>query len=383
MRVTDAIGDWFAARGIEHYFGYSGAAALPILDGLVGHPEIEPVQPKHESHAVHMADAYYRVTGRLAPVIVTKGPGILNCIGALATAMYDTSAVMVICGGGPTHHLGKSMQELTQHGFEDVVNVVRPVVKRAWFQVRPDTVMDTLNQAYKIATTGRPGPVFVQLPLDVVLAEVEGEVRIPKGVTSKLRPDAQSIAEVVDLLEQAERPLVLAGGGIAHSPGAANALQAFVEELRAPVATTLPAKGAISEEHPLSLGPVGRSGSAAAADMSRQADLILAIGARFSDNNTSNWRAGKIYDVPGAKVVQVDIDISEIGRTYPIDVGILGDAEAVLADLLAAVQGRDLGSRWTAWVDEAALLRHAWEEELEPLLTSSSSPTRTRTGTRT
>jgi acetolactate synthase I/II/III large subunit len=185
MRVTDAIGDWFAARGIEHYFGYSGAAALPILDGLVSHPEIEAIQPKHESHAVHMADAYYRVTGRLAPVIVTKGPGILNCVGALATAMYDTSAVLVICGGGPTHHLGKSMQELTQHGFEDVVNVLRPVVKRAWFQVRPDTVMDTLNQAYKIATTGRPGPVFVQFPLDVVLADVEGEIRIPKAVTSR------------------------------------------------------------------------------------------------------------------------------------------------------------------------------------------------------
>jgi acetolactate synthase-1/2/3 large subunit len=375
MRVTDAIGDWFAARGIEHYFGYSGAAALPILDGLVGHPEIEPVQPKHESHAVHMADAYYRVTGRLAPVIVTKGPGILNCVGALATAMYDTSAVMVICGGGPTHHLGKSMQELTQHGFEDVVNVLRPVVKRAWFQVRPDTVMDTLNQAYKLATTGRPGPVFVQLPLDVVLAEVEGEIRIPKGVTSKLRPDAHSITEVVRLLEQAERPLVLAGGGIAHSPGAAGALQAFVEELRAPVTTTLPAKGAISEEHPLSLGPVGRSGSAAAADMSRQADLILALGARFSDNNTSNWRAGKIYDVPGAKVVQVDIDVSEIGRTYPIDVGILGDAEAVLTELLAAIKGRDLGSRWPAWVEEGASRRQAWEEELEPLLTDSSAPT--------
>jgi acetolactate synthase I/II/III large subunit len=375
MRVTDAIGDWFAARGITHYFGYSGAAALPILDGLVGHPEIEAIQPKHESHAVHMADGYYRVTGRLAPVIVTKGPGILNCVGALATAMYDTSAVMVICGRGPTHHLGKSMQELTQHGFEDVVNVMRPVVKRAWFQVRPDTVMDTLNQAYKLATTGRPGPVFVQLPLDVVLAEVEGEVRIPRAVTSRLRPDAQSINEVVELLEAAERPFLLAGGGIAHSPGAADALQAFVEEVRVPVATTLPAKGAISEEHPLSMGPVGRSGSAAAAEVSRQADLVLAIGARFSDNNTSNWRSGKIYDIPGAKVVQVDVDIAELGRTYPVDVGILGDAEAVLRELLDAVHGRDLGSRWTSWVDEAASRRQAWEEELEPILTASSSPT--------
>ena len=205
--------------------------------------------------------------------------------------------------------------------------------------------------------------MFVQLPLDVVLAEVEGEIRIPKAVTSRMRPDAQSVADVVDLLEQAERPFVLAGGGIAHSPGAAAALKSFVEELKVPVATTLPAKGAISEEHPLSLGPVGRSGSAAAAEISRQADLVLAIGARFADNNTSNWRSGKIYDVPGAKLVQVDIDIAELGRTYPVDVGILGDAEAVLTDLLAAVQGRDLGARWTEWVQEAAARRQAWEEE--------------------
>jgi acetolactate synthase I/II/III large subunit len=375
MRVTDAIADWFAARGIQHYFGYSGAAALPILDGLVGHPEIEGIQPKHESHAVHMADAYYRVTGRLAPVVVTKGPGILNCVGALATAMYDTSAVMVIGGGGPTHHLGKSMQELTQHGFEDVVNVMRPVVKRAWYQVRPDTVMDTLNQAYRIATTGRPGPVFVYLPLDVVLAEVEGEVRIPKGVTSRMRPDEQSVAAVLDLLEQSERPMVVAGGGVAHSPGGSVALEALVERLGVPVATTLPAKGVISEEHPRSMGPVGRSGSAAAAEISRQADLVLALGARFSDNHTSNWRAGKVYDVPRAKIVQVDVDIAEIGRTYPVEVGIWGDAEAVIVELLTALHDVDLGSRWEEWAEEAASRKQAWRDELEPILTSSSTPT--------
>ena len=300
MRVTDAIADWFAARGIQHYFGYSGAAALPILDGLVGHPEIEGIQPKHESHAVHMADAYYRATGRLAPVIVTKGPGILNCVGALATAMYDTSAVMVIGGGGPTHHLGKSMQELTQHGFEDVVNVLRPVVKRAWYQVRPDTVMDTLNQAYKIATTGRPGPVFVYLPLDVVLAEVEGEVRIPKGVTSRLRPDAQSIDEVVGLLERPSARCCSPAAASRSRPGQRGAQGARRED-PASGRDDAHAKGVISEEHPLSIGPVGRSGSAAAAEMSRQADLVLALGARFSDNHTSNWRAGKVYDVPGRR----------------------------------------------------------------------------------
>ena len=136
---------------------------------------------------------------------------------------------MLIAGGSPTHHFGKSLQELSQHGFEDVANVLRPVVKRAWLQVRPDTVLDTLNQAYKIATTGRPGPVFIYLPLDILQVEVEPEREIvaPRGVTSRLRPDEASINEVVKLLGEAERPVLVAGGGIGHSPGGISALQIF------------------------------------------------------------------------------------------------------------------------------------------------------------
>ncbi|HEY5061644.1 MAG TPA: thiamine pyrophosphate-binding protein, partial [Gemmatimonadaceae bacterium] len=349
MRVTDAIGDWFAARGIQHYFGYAGAAALPLLDGLAGHPEIVGIQPKHESHAVHMADTYFRATGRLAPVVVTKGPGVANCIGGMATALHDTSAVMLIAGGGPTHHLGKSMQEFSYHGFEDIVNLLRPVTKRAWFQVRPDTVIDTLNQAYKIALTGRPGPVFVYIPLDILYVEVEGEVTAPRSVTSRMRADSESIDQVADLIRAAERPLVIAGGGVANSPGGAESLKALVEKTGLPLVTTLTAKGVLSEEHELSLGPVGRSGSPAAAEAARSADLLISLGARFSDNNTSNWRAGKVYDVPRTKIVQVDIDVAEIGRTYPVDVGILGDVDMVLNDLSAALEGDSLAAGWEAW----------------------------------
>jgi acetolactate synthase I/II/III large subunit len=376
MRVSDAIGDWFAARGIQHYFGYSGAAVLPLLDGLVGHPEIQGIQPKHESHAVHMADTYYRITGRLAPVVVTKGPGILNCVGGLATAQHDTSAVMLIAGGSPTHHFGKSLQELSQHGFEDVANVLRPVVKRAWLQVRPDTVLDTLNQAYKIATTGRPGPVFIYLPLDILQVEVEPEREIvaPRGVTSRLRPDEDSITAVVKLLGEAERPVLVAGGGVGHSPGGIAALQSFVEQVGMPVVTTLTAKGVLSEDHPLSLGPVGRSGSAAAASATRQSDLVLAFGARFADGHTSNWRSGRVYNVPGTKVVQVDVDISEIGRTYPVEVGILGDAEAVLSDLSVATRNAGFEGRWSSWVDELSNLKKSWLEEIAPVTSSSASP---------
>lgn len=374
MRVTDAIGDWFAARGIQHYFGYAGAAALPLLDGLSGHPEIVGIQPKHESHAVHMADTYFRATGRLAPVVVTKGPGVANCIGGMATALHDTSAVMLLAGGGPTHHLGKSMQEFSYHGFEDIVNLLRPVTKRSWFQVRPDTVIDTLNQAYKTALTGRPGPVFVYIPLDILWAEVEGEVTAPRGVTSRQRADSTSIDAVADLIREAERPLVIAGGGVAFSSGGADSLKALVERTGIPLVTTLTAKGVISEEHELSLGPVGRSGSPAAAEAARSADLLISLGARFSDNNTSNWRAGKVYDVPRTKIVQVDIDVAEIGRTYPVEVGILADVDMVLNDLNDALGKDKLAPRWDDWRSRLSVLKNEWEGEVATLVATSGSP---------
>lgn len=375
MRVSDAIADWFAARGIRHYFGYSGAAVLPLLDGLAGRPEIEPLQPKHESHAVHMADVYYRTTGQLAPVVVTKGPGILNCVGGMATALHDTSAVMLIAGGSPTHHFGKSLQELSQHGFEDVVNVLRPVVKRAWLQVRPDTVLDTFNQAYKLATTGRPGPVFIYLPLDILQVEVEPvrEISAPKGVTSRMRADEPSIREVIRLLGEAERPVVVAGGGVASAGGSA-ALRKFVEQVQVPVVTTLTAKGALPEDHPLSLGPVGRSGTSAAAAATRMSDLVLAFGSRFADGHTSNWRSGRVYNMPGTKIVQVDIDVSEIGRTYPVEAGILADAELVLEDLSVSAAEQGVARRWTAWADKLSNLKREWLAEIAPVVRSSANP---------
>src|SRR5579884_291097 len=149
MRVVDAIAQWMEDAGITNYFGYAGGALWPFLDALVDHPNLEGIQAKHESHAVHMADIYWRTTGRLAPVIVTKGPGLLNTVGGVATAMHDMSAVMVIVGSGPTHFLGKGgMQEIYYNGFEDGTSVMRPLTKGSWLLVRPDTVLEVLNQAY-------------------------------------------------------------------------------------------------------------------------------------------------------------------------------------------------------------------------------------------
>lgn len=377
MRVVDAICEWFEKAGVEHYFGYNGGAIWPFLDALVDHPKLVGVQAKHESHAVHMADIHYRTTGRLAPVVVTKGPGLLNCVGGAASAMHDQSAVMILAGCSSTHFFGKApMQEIYYHGYEDAVSVFRPVTKGTWLVIRPDTIVDILNQAYKVATTGRPGPVFVQLPLDIQLAQLQGEVEAPthRTVTSRPRADGASMERVVELLGEAERPLLLAGGGVVHSPGGDAALLRAVDRLSVPVATTLTAKGVLSEEHSLSLGPVGRSGTQAAADVARRADLVVAVGARFSDNHTSNWRAGAIYDVPRTKIVQVDVDVHEVSRNYPVEVGIAGDAATFLEDLAAAADEAGLDARREDWLAEAEEAKERWRAEIAPLLVADSSP---------
>ena len=343
MRVVDAMVSWMEAANVDHYFGYAGGAIWPLMDALIEAPQIEGIQAKHESHAVHMADIYYRVTGRIAPVFVTKGPGLMNTAGAIATAMHDPAAVLLIAGAGSTHLYGKGgMQEMYYKGHEDAVNVFRPITKGSWLIQRPDTAIDIINHAYKVALSGRPGPVFVQIPFDIQLAEVFGHAESPSTriSSSHRRADRDSVERAAALLLAAERPVLMAGGGCQRSPGSAAALGRLLELLPMPFVTTLTAKGMVPESHRLSLGPVGRSGTDAAAQATRNADVLVAVGARFSDNNTSNWRNGLVYSVPQTKIIQVNIEDEEIGRNYPVELGIVADAEAFLSDLADEIERR-------------------------------------------
>lgn len=373
MRVVDAIADWFEEIGVRHYFGYAGGAIWPFMDALVDHPEMVGIQTKHESHAVHQADVYWRSTGQIAPVIVTKGPGLLNCVGGIATAMHDMAPVMLFAGSSSTHILGKgSMQEIYYNGFEDAISVLRPVTKGAWLCIRPDTVIEVLNQAYKVATSGKPGPVFVQLPLDIQLAEVEGEIESPKrrASVSRPRPDRGTMERVVELVARAERPVLLPGGGAVHTRGGAELVREVAEQLKIPVATTLVAKGLLDETHPRSLGAVGRSGTPPAAEATRNADLVIAVGARFSDNHTSNWRSGKIYNLDRTKIIQVDVDYNEVGRNMPVEVGIAGDAGAFLQELLDA----GIEPTWQTWAEENTEAMREWRASIEPLINAETRP---------
>jgi acetolactate synthase-1/2/3 large subunit len=376
VRVVDAVAEWFEVAGYTKYFGYAGGSIWPFLDALTSKLNtLEGNQAKHESHALHMADMYYRVTGKIAPVIINKGPGLLNAVGAAASAMHDSAPVLIIAGGGTTHFMGKAgMQEIYYHGFEDATSIFRPVTKGTWMIIRPDSVVDVLNTAVKVATSGRPGPVFVQLPYDIQLAEVEGTVEAPAGrgpTAGRMRADQDTARRIADMISQAERPLILAGGGVIRAQ-AADALRAAVEKLHVPVATTLPAKGQISEDHPLSLGTLGRSGWASAAEASREADLVVGVGARFSDNHTANWRKGSIYNVDQTKIVQVDVDGAEIGRNFPVALGVVADARLFLEDLAAAGKANP---KHEAWIKKARGYREAWLKEIESIQKAKTAPT--------
>jgi acetolactate synthase I/II/III large subunit len=374
MRVVDAVARWFEVAGFKHYFGYAGGSVWPLMDALIDKPQIEGVQAKHENHAVHMADLYYRATGMIAPVIVNKGPGLLNAVGACASAMHDSCPMLIIAGGGTTHFLGKGgMQEIYYGGQEDAVSVFKPVSKGTWMPVRPDSVIEILNFALKTALSGRNGPVFVELPFDIQLAEVEGEIEAPSARmarASRPRADQASVAEVAAMIAAAKRPMLLAGGGVVRGH-AADELRALAEKLSIPVVTTMPAKGFFPEDHPLSIGTIGRSGFECAARASRESDLIVAVGARFSDNNTANWRKGSIYNIETTKIVQVDVDNGEIGRNFPVSLGLVSDSKLFLQDLAAACKSKVDGG----WLSRVQGFRDEWEKEILPVQTAATAPT--------
>ena len=374
MRTVDAIAEWLELAGMRNYYGYAGGAVWPLLDAMNDRPALRPVQAKHESHAMHQADIHYRLTGEVAPVIVSKGPGLLNCVGGVASAMHDAIPVLVLAGSGATHLIGKGgMQELFYAGHDDAVQVFRPVTKGSWLAIRPDTVIDVLNHALRVATSGRPGPVFVQLPLDVQLGEVEGFVEPPSARSLHSRPTVSEhdLDAAAALLRDAERPVLVAGGGLLRSAGGAEAVRAFAEQWNVPVVTSLPAKGLLPERHPLALGCVGRSGTECAARATRVADLVVAVGARFSDHHTSNWRKGAVYDVPETRIVQVDLDPEEVGRNYPVQLGLVADA----GDFVQRLADRAPSERgWADWVDTVSGWRDEWYAEIHPVVTAENSP---------
>lgn len=334
-------------EGVEIIFGYPGGAAIPIFDALVD-SKIKLVLVRHEQGATHMADGYARATGKPGVVLVTSGPGATNAVTGLLTAQMDSVPIIVLTGQTISPMLGKdAFQEA------DVTGITYPVVKHSYLVKDTQEIPSVVREAFYISTSGRPGPVLIDLPKDITSApchsDFVAQVSLP-GYKVPGRGDHRALEKAAELLKSSKRPLLYIGQGAVIS-NAGDVIQKFAEKLQTPMVNTLLGKGAVSEQHPLHLGMMGMHGTAYANKAVINCDLIMAIGARWDDRVT-----GKVSAFcPTAKKIHVDIDVAEFGKVIKPDVSIAGDARLVIEDLIPLVSKLDTA----AWLKECA----SWKKD--------------------
>jgi acetolactate synthase I/II/III large subunit len=317
---------------VEYIFGMPGGANLPFYDALWD-SKIKHVLVRHEQLGAHMADAYGRVSRKAGVCSATSGPGATNLITGIATAYADSSPLVAITGQVPKAMTGRNAFQET-----DVIGIATPVTKYTLQPLSPAEVPFAVKEAFYIATTGRPGPVLLDLPKDV--QQDEAEMTFPDSISirayrSNAPVDVQDVERAAAMIVSAERPIFWGGGGV-RIADAAQPFAALAELLMAPVITTLQGKGDFPEDHPLSLGPIGMHGRAEANKLVSECDLLVAVGVRFSDRSTGNFSEF----APGAKIIHIDADPTEFNKNKAVDLSILGDANQVLGMLFDAVARR-------------------------------------------
>lgn len=366
MKVTGAelMARTLHEAGVDVVSGIPGHTVVSLAQA-VGHQEgLRPFLVRHEGVATFAADVYYRISGRLMAAFTHTFPGTTNALPGVANAYADSSAMLLITGETAGPALGRgAYQELSRQFDGDNPQLVRHTVKRVW---QPRTALDLVDKtmlAVRTATTGRPGPVALS-----VFQEIwDEEVEIDGWPTSRgylfdtaTRPPADAVERLHRALATAERPVIVAGNGVNLSRARAELL-AVAEHYQVPVVTTVTGKGSFPDEHPLSLGVVGWVGTSAANFATREADLVVAIGARLTETTASSWQPGVTFDFDKSSLIQVDIDPDAIANFYPVDEAVVGDARLTLADLLGAAEGTQLPDR-SEWLQRVGQERRAWEE---------------------
>jgi acetolactate synthase-1/2/3 large subunit len=335
-------------EGVEYVFGLSGGAAMPIFDALVD-SKIKLILVRHEQGATHMADGYARATGRPGVVLVTSGPGATNTVTGMLTALMDSVPMIVLTGQTISPMLGKdAFQEA------DVTGITYPVVKHSYLVKNPNDIPRIAREAFYLATSGRPGPVLIDLPKDITsgpcTAPFVDEVDLP-GYSIPGHADPNDVKKTAALLARSRRPVLYVGHGAVIS-GAGPAILELAEKLQAPIVNTLLGKGAVPEDHPLHQGMLGMHGTAYANKAVMNCDLIMAIGARWDDRIT-----GKLSEFcVGATKIHVDIDVAEFNKIVRPDVSLAGDAKLVIEDLLPLVGKLDTAD----WLKQIAEWRRQY-----------------------
>ena len=333
--------------GVEVIFGYPGGAVLPIYDALYDEKDIKHILTAHEQGATHAADGYARATGKVGVVLVTSGPGATNTVTGIATAYRDSIPMVVVTGQVVQSQLGKAaFQEI------DIIGITQPITKKNFIVKDVNELPFILEEAFYVANSGRKGPVLVDIPKDVQVAEgqyVKGLINAKSEIGATFFIDenlGKSIESVAKLLSVSKRPIVYAGGGVISS-GASEELVRFSEKIKAPVACTLMGLGSIPGEHENFTGMVGMHGTRCSNYAVTKCDLLIAIGARFSDRVTSNINGF----APDAKVIHIDIDEAELGKNVRLDIPLRGDVKVILEALINSLEERPK-SEWNTQIQE-------------------------------
>jgi acetolactate synthase-1/2/3 large subunit len=339
--------DYLERLDVEVIFGLCGHTIIALLDAI-GKSKIRFISTRHEQVAAHAADGYARASGKPGVLLLHLGPGLTNAATGVANAALDSIPMVIIAGDVPSHYYGKHPhQEVNVHQDADQCQIFRPFCKRVYRVDRPEDLPRAIERAFHLSQSGRPGPVLVDVPMDIFSADLPMDAfhQIPAAI-AKPALDPATAERIVAALADARNPVLYAGGGVLSSRASVE-LTALAEELEIPVAHTLMGKGCMREDHPLLLGMTGFWGTPVANEKCRTADLILAVGTRLAEANSSSWYKKYTFSIPPTRLIHIDADLAEIGRNYPTELGVIADAKLALGALAHAARGmkhRDRGT---------------------------------------
>ena len=380
--VAEHIVDFLERRDVKHVFGLCGHTNISVLAALAESP-IDFVTVRHEQIASHAADAYARVQGKASVVLSHLSPGLTNCATGVANAALDCIPMVVIAGDIPTHYYGKHPhQEVNLHADAAQWEIYRPFVKRAWRVDRADLMAETLEKAFHLAESGQPGPVLVNVPMDIFSAVIPSDTfdRLAQNTRALKKPsiDDETAREIVEALASAEKPVAYVGGGILLAK-ASKELREFVDHMSLPVAHSLMGKGALRDDHPLVMGMTGFWGTKLVNQTCLDADYVFAVGTRFKEADCSSWYPGYTFNIGAeghkTKVIHIDIEPQEIGRNYPTEIGVVADAKAALRVLTrVAKEMYPNGFARTAKKAEIAAFRESFKASNAEMQASTAFP---------
>jgi len=383
LNGAQVIVDYLVREKVPHVFGLCGHGNIQFIDALYERShELKTYSVHHESVAGFMADVYYRVCGRPSATFTSCGPGSANLPIALGNAFLDSVPFLAVTGNVPTSQFNRgAFQELYRHYQADFPSTVRAYCKRVYQPTRGEMVPLAVRQAWKTMITGRPGPVVLDVPFDVFREAAAEETPRPEdwsaNISCRCGADPEGVRKAVDMLTAARRPVILVGQGMRYSRAGAELL-AFAERLQIPIASSSSGLGAVSSEHPLALGLVARNGPYQANHATRQADVLIALGVRFDDRTSSSWLPGYSFTIPPTRLIHVDIDPEEIGRNYPVALGLMADVRTFLCQLNAELdQRKDVDAAAAAhkpWLAEIDEYRRQWDAFIAPGFVDDSTP---------